>query len=356
MKPRSLVPRLFPWRDAWRIPGALLSFGFYAGSRWLVRILADRHVRKNGHLARHWQVLSRAFVNRPGAIAYLLTSAPRWNPHAVIATAGPLMVREACEIEVGRARESAAAWFFVFYGNPERRTTGSISSLGQSNGAAMRFFVPRAGSYNVVARYYQPRLPAFFPVIRVDGREAIPEQQVPPDANDFYRELPSRAGPFSGWLAWHVYPLLRFRHWLPSRWVERIYLPVGNPETRFQYGTIEPGERLYCRMPREKVADYLLYVTIYSLRSIPILWYHVDGPENLGPPCPGRGFYLVRLQPTTAGATPLSPREWDGLVRLYHDEAGCEQEPATGTGGCLPDARADKTEDCAQNPASLTCE
>ncbi len=297
-------------------PATLLSFCFYQLTRWVAQILAARHLRRKPEQAAGWQMFSKAFIEQPGALPFILTSGPRWNPHAVIATAGPLRIERRLEIEISTARAAAEAWFFVVYSYPDRRTIGTISCLQESEADWQLFTVPAPGQYSIVARFYNPGSSALCPKVRVDGKTTLVEASIPADANAFYSSLKSKTNCVYYCLAFHVYGLLRLQHWLPSSFVERIYLPVGNPETHFEYGAIERGEQLRLLISPRLLETHFIYVTIYSLDSLPLLWYEISEPEHMSAPCPSRGFYLVRLQPRNSRAAQLDPRERNEMVSI----------------------------------------
>jgi hypothetical protein len=283
----------------------------FRGTKWGLQRLANRHHARNPDQLRRWQLLSREFFDRPGALPMYLVTAPRWNTHAVIATFGPIEVQSEIQIKLQEAVESAESWFFIFYSYPERKTIGAISSLKQTSSNTFR--VPQPGQYLIGARYYHCKENGCFPAVEVDGCAASEKSVIPPHVNSFYEDLHRRGNIFFYCLAYHAYPMLRF-NLLPERVTERVFLPVGNPETRFKYGTIEPGQKLACHMNSERFKAYNLYVTLYSRMSLPVLSYEVDASsQGSGPPAPVQGFYLVRLQPKYATVTPLTAGEWQNL-------------------------------------------
>lgn len=283
-------------------PLALLSFAFYRAVRWVLRELASQSARRNPARSQAWQPISAELLRRRGVLPLLMTSGPRWNPHAVIATAGPLDVAHTLEIDTAAARASASQWFFVVHRYPTREIAASISSLSASSASWETCQVPAPGQYVVAARYYEPAATAQFPRMRLDGRAAVAPKEAPPETNAFYRDLCQKQNAFYYALAYYIAPMLRCRRFLGRTFVEREYLPVGNPATQFRYGVLKKGERIHCRMPSSLLRDFHLYVTIYSRQSFPILWYEVNPQADpFGPPSPAAGYYLIRLQPRRPG-------------------------------------------------------
>lgn len=295
-----MATQRIPWAAIYRLPLALASYGLFRITKWILQRLANRYHSRNPALLRKWQLLSKEFFSKPGALPMYLVTAPRWNTHAVIGTLGPIEAQAEIAIELQAARDSAESWFFVIYSYPKRRALGAISSL-QPNCSGI-FRVPKPGQYLVGARYYHCADRACFPVVQVDGLVCAQAVPVPPGVNDFYDGLHRRGNLFYYCLGYHAYPMLRYQL-LPRRWVERVFLPVGNPETDFRYGTIEPGQKLVCDMSSEQFEAYNLYVTLYSRMSLPVLSYEVHSrTRGPGPPAPVQGFYLVRLQAKSAAA------------------------------------------------------
>ena len=305
-------------RFALEAPLAIASLGVFWMARGLLRRLVNLHVRRHAKDCDVWQRLDGAYVARPGVLPVLLTNAPRWNPHAFIASAGPWEVQRSIEIHTRTARASAGSWFLVVYSFPDRKAVGSVSCLNSSGADWEAFTVPHPGRYLIGARLYQPSAEALFPALRVDGAERVQPRLAPPGMNEFYSGLMARRRAFYYCLSSHVYAMLRYRRLLPRSLVERVFLPVGNPETRFHYGTIQKGECLCFRFNPALLDSYDLYVTIYSRHSLPVVWYRVlDPADSLAPPSPAAGYYLVRVQQRRANAPPLTSVEWDQLVAVH---------------------------------------
>lgn len=314
------------------LPLSLSSWVFYRICRRLLRLATERFVRRNPAVRESWQPLSEAFLDRPGALPVMMTTGPRWNPHAFIGTVGPLEIQAEFEIDIAVAARSAREWFFVVYRAPGRETVGALSVLdGRSHGPAS-FKVPGPGRYAIAARYYHPSPRSVLPAIRVDGRDRVAATELDPELNGFYRNLGARSGLLYGCLAWYVYPMLRCSGWLPTRWVEREFLPVGNPETEFRYGWIRRGERLKFNPGNGIGENHDIYMTYYSRNSFPVAFSQLPTTGDMvAPPAPCTGFYLVRIQPTLRTASnPRSSGQIDVRVtRISADEPSAT--PASGS-------------------------
>lgn len=279
-----------------QLPLALGSWVFHKLARALARFAAPRLQSAGSASASIWKVYSAELFARPGVFPILLINAPRWNPHALLAMAGPLRVERELSFELEPVRRSAAAWSAVVYAYPGARTVAHVgSATGPLEGDRHTFALP-PGKYALSLRYYDwTRIPSL-PAVTVDGGPAVVEgRSVDPETNTFYRDLVKRRGLSSRCLHFYVYPMLRLAGWLPAGWVERQYLPVGNPETTFRYGVVEPGERLAFRLSARLLATHYAFVCRYSRDSLPLDWQRLEEPDVRLPPAQERGYYLVRL-------------------------------------------------------------
>jgi len=262
--------------------------------RWLLRRLTDLYARRHPDHAHQWQPFSGEFLNRPGVLPVLSTGAPRWNPHAIIGSTGPFVIKQAIGFHSAVARKSAALWTLVIYSYPHRETVGILSSF-KASGKEWDTLDVKPGTYVVGLRYYRWKEQVEFPAIQGDSQDLVPAKKVPRDINDFYNGLFERRSPFYYGLHFYVYTMLRFRNMLPSTFVERQYAPVGNPETRYLYDTIQAGDHLQFKAPPAVLRDYDIYLTIYSRHSLPALWRQISDSQECVSPV--KGFYLVRIHP-----------------------------------------------------------
>lgn len=292
-----------------QLPLAVGSWLLYRLARGVVDLIAPRLQASSRASASQWRVHSAALFARPGVFPILLVKGPRWNPHATLAMAGPFPVERRLSVELEPVRASATAWSIVIYDYPGANTVAHLGSATGAPPAAAHTFELPPGKYVVSVRYYEwnrtPRLPA----VTADDAPVLPGRDLDPDTNDFYRDLIRRRGALSRCLHFYVYPLLRLAPWLPRRWVEREYLPVGNPETSFRYGVVEPGERLVLRPSRRLLAGHGIYVCRYSRDSLPLDWRRVTDLEVRLDPARERGFYVVRLHQFDPEAPAPGPRD-----------------------------------------------
>jgi hypothetical protein len=281
---------------------AALSFLLFRLVRSALKKAKLRYISRHPESCKEWQLMNAEFVRKPLVLPLIMTGAPRWNPHALIGTVGPIAVKNTIALHAPTARASAGEWFFVIYSHPDHKTIGSLSSLTDS-GAEWEFVsVPRAGQYTIGARYYHPQVSLQFPEIRIDNASMIPSKRGSPDANAFYSELRQRENIFYRSLQYYIYAMLRCRDWFSRDFVQREFLPVGNPETEFVFGPIRAGEPLILNFDPRLFETTDIYVTIYSRCSFPIAWFELTA-SSLREPCIAQeaGFYLMRMQKKKLG-------------------------------------------------------
>ncbi len=287
----------------WEVPLGLASFAFNKGVRGLLRRLANRHYSRREGEARSWRAMSAETLRKRIALPLVMTSAPRWNTHAVVATAGPIPVRESLEVDAAAAGRSARTWVVVVYTFPAFRTVARVDAKGPG---PVRL---GPGRYWLGLRYYHWSADLELPAVSADGTPAVPALPLSPDVNDFYDDLRDRGGWFYLGLHYYVYVLLRWRDWLPRSFVEREFLPVGNPDTGFRYGALGRGEALSLELRPELLDAADVYLTLYNRASFPVFWGPVATTEYVTAPCAKPCSYLLRVQKKPEGAAEV-PEEW----------------------------------------------
>jgi hypothetical protein len=281
---------------------ALFSFAFFKCARSVFGSMLSAHLKKHPAQAKQWRLLSGESLKMPIALPVVMTTAPRWNPHALIATLGPLPVKQDIRIHVDAADRSANAWTIVLYSMPDRDTVTSVGSIDGPAPGGWRTIPLKPGLYGLAVRYYGWKSEIELPKIDVDGSSVVQAQPHASASNDFYKEIKDRRGIFYSCLHYYVYPMLKYRHWLPPDFVERQYLPVGNPETEFFYGILRAGERLRMETDVAVLRSFAVYLTIYNRASFPIVWYAVIDAVHTTSPVLQKASYLVRIHKSDNGA------------------------------------------------------
>lgn len=292
-------------RLAWQVPLAIGSYLFFKVTRFILRRLATLHFAVLRRDAKCWQIFSEEFLGRPLVLPAVMVEGPRWNTHALIVRAGPLKVERSIEIHLPTAFRSASSWTVVVYRFPGHRTVESIGSVDVSPDDEWCSLAVEPGRYALVLRYYDWNAAAALPEVRVDGRAALASIPVPADANEFYHRLRQRRNLFYRMLHYYVYVLLEHGDRLPHRLVEKEYLPVGNPQTRFAYGIVPRGRRLVVAADSTLLAAGDIYLTLYDRASFPVEWDRLVEPEHSTGPFDQDCMYLVRVifqSPPESGA------------------------------------------------------
>ncbi len=279
--------------DYAEIPLALGSFVFFRVTRLVMIGFVGLVNRARRGKANGWRVISADFIAKPLALPVFMTKAPRWNPHAVIATAGPLVVKSSITMDAAQANASAKTWGLSLQpmgrGREER-----ISSAGATDAPLKTLKLP-PGNYMVVMRYYGPGKQASLPAIRVDDHDQVGAQMLEPDNNRFYGSLSQRSNWLYAWLGFYVYTMLRFVDWLPGSFVSKQYLPAGDPETRYEFGAVRRGTAQRISVRPGTLSDYAIYFTRYNRASFPVLSKEIDTPDCTIGGAKEDGFYLIRM-------------------------------------------------------------
>jgi hypothetical protein len=164
-----------------------------------------------------------------------------------------------------------------------------------------------------VLRYYAwsatPRLPEML----IDNKQWIPERAVSAHENDYLQGLRQKNGIVYACLHYYVLEMLRLRQYLPASFVRREYLPVGNPETIFNYGDLRRGQCLEITSDRGLPEGQRLYLTIYNRSSFPVFWTEVRSLPYRTLPVEEAGSYLWRLHAMQARA---ALPEWPTHLRV----------------------------------------
>ena len=113
-------------------------------------------------------------------------------------------------------------------------------------------------------------------------------------------------------LHYYVWTMLLYRNFLPARTVERHYLPLGNPDTEFFFGTVRAAEALRIVLKPKVLTSYEVYLTFYSRASFPVSWQALLHEENVTQPVDRPCSYLVRVRKSRPSVD-LFDRSWIGI-------------------------------------------
>ncbi|NEP08926.1 MAG: hypothetical protein F6K14_01475 [Symploca sp. SIO2C1] len=243
-----------------------------------------------------WQLICAEFFAKPIKLLWAMTRA-RWNLHAIVAIVGSIEVKESLSIDIASAQKSAKSWTIVVYTPPSFNTITSISSLTISEETQWQSLQLKPGKYLLGLRYYHWSEQVEFPAIKADGVKVVEAKTInaPKDINKFYYDLIKRKNFIHVCLNYYVFNLLRFKQWLPQKFVEKVFLPVPNPETKFYFGALKAGEILQFKLDSLLFNNYDVYFSLYSRECFALEWYPITEQEKSTSPSPGKCLYVVRI-------------------------------------------------------------
>lgn len=282
----------------WEIPLGIFSFLFSRGLRWALTNLGRYYNPLNKQEKPDWQTVSAPFLAKPIKLLWAMSRA-RWNLHALIGLAGPFTVAQSLSLHVDTIARSAPTWTAVFYTLGDYKTHASLSSLTVSDAQPWATVALPPGRYLVGLRHYHWSDPVTLPAIQVDGQQSLAETTIaaPPDANQFYRDLIQRQGLVHRCLNGYVYPLLRYRQWLPPQFVRNVFLPVPNPETQFYYGALARGEQLQIQLVAGLLTTHEVFFSLYNRFCFPVDWYPLTQESHRTVARDRKTVFIIRVHP-----------------------------------------------------------
>jgi hypothetical protein len=304
----------------WEVPLAVLSWLFSVLARLVSRglIVGDAIMHRGQPL--RWQLLSAEAIRKPLRLPVVMTIAPRWNPHAVIATIGPLRARHSIGVDARAVADPVGTWTIVAYRFPLNRIVGSLSSRDVRSDDRALILGVEPGTYTLALRYYHSSSKTELPAVVADNIVVAPTERVPDDLNDrLYQDLPARMSWFYQALHYYVYTMLRLRRYLPRAFIDRELLPVGNPETYFSYGHLPAGRLLHVRVTELLLTSHDVYLTIYGRDSFPLHWQQIVAAEHTSDSFDRDAFYVVRVH---RNASTKPPHPCDVCITVRQSRPG----------------------------------
>lgn len=282
----------------------LLIFPFsYAANRFarfwfrlcyrLKFVFSKRQINESSYA---WQTINEIVSQKPRLISYLALAAPRWNPHAIIASCGPMRIQNSVAIDISELNRSCAKWYLIVYNAPGGQTVSATSST--NDGMAERKLEVSPGIYTVTLRVYEPQEKMSFPSLSIDdGMRQVEKRHIRcaelPSLEDNVFNLQSG---FYRFVHSYMYTMLRYRSWFPKKWIEREYLPVGNPETHFRYGAFDSEQAVSIDFDESSRSGMLVYLTCYNRSSFPVFSTKLEEKNGIVTPrFTEAGFYLLRV-------------------------------------------------------------
>lgn len=286
-----------------------LSLGLFMAGRGLLRAALSCKLWREAKSGRRptWQGYGELLSQRPLFFHYVMFQAPRWNDHAVIGVLPAFRVERAIHIDIAAVRRSAATWTVVVYAKASGpRTVAAIGPEQDTDAEGrVRLDLP-PGAYHLGVRYYGCREHAVWPALWIDDQAAIAARPLGQEALIYQRYLDSLRGRcplFYQWVHHHLFVALAQGD-VSAPVLDRLVLPVGNPETVFRYGLLPSGLSLRVRQDPALQAQGLVFLTVLNRASLPLYGCQVveavfDAPRFAEPV-----LYLVRIQPWAGSALP----------------------------------------------------
>lgn len=278
----------------WQIPLSISSFIFYHFWRYLFKRIYYFYFLIYKEECEKWRPFNEELLSEFGALPMLMTSAPRWNPHAIIARIGPLAVEEFLQIHTGIIQSCAKACSIVIYGFPRHRTITYLGTSSKNEMGEWETINLKSGKYEVGIRYYDTTETIVLPQIKIDGKKSIPQIEAKV-SNEFYKSLIKRNNIFYKFLHYYMYHLIEYKKWFPKRFVESEFLPMGNPETKFYYGIFRKGQSLGLKIKYDLLKEYTVGLALLVRESFPVEWYNIKDEEKTISNIPYDGFYVIRI-------------------------------------------------------------
>jgi Family of unknown function (DUF6208) len=238
------------------------------------------------------------------ALPYIMVTGPRWNPHALISRVGPFQLENSLRIKVDTAHQSAHMWTLIINRAADLHPLAVIDASAVAREEVWYERTLPPGRYVAVLRYYEWTATPRLPEMTIDNKRLIPEREVSPHENAYVSGLRNKDGIFYAGLHYYVLEMLRLRRYLPASFVRREYLPIGNPETAFDYGDLRRGQCLEISSSHGIPEGHRLYLTIYNRSSFPVSWSEVRSLPYRTLPITTNGSYLWRLHAVNTRETP----------------------------------------------------
>lgn len=288
---------------------AACSYLFHELMRGMVQllllVLALSSKRKRTPQLERWRSYSED-CGKPGFLPVASVIGPRWNCHAMVAGLGPVDVQETIACPVHELSARADSWSLVVY--DQRMRTVAWTGSCRLPGEHASFALP-AGRYSLSLRFYAESDAMLVPDVLVDGRSLACGRVIEGEATRYAAVLESvrgRQGWFYRALHYYVFHFLKYPRARRDAWLRQQFLPVGNPDTEWSYGSLAAGERLAIASDPAEQAHVSVYVAFYNWASFPEFWCRVGELEWLSPRFDDDVAYAVRRIRRSAVSEPSS--------------------------------------------------
>jgi hypothetical protein len=221
-----------------------------------------------------WKTMSDD-LDRHGRFHIISVLAPRWNCHALLARISPIWIDKSLTLELSGFGSPAYSWSLVLYDDSLKMKEWIGSTTNEKETVTWR--LPPA-IYSLSLRYYTDSDDIEVPTVVIDGSIRVVGGTIRAEATRYRRHLEAirnRSGSIFRLLQFHVfYDLSRMEKCADL--LRRQFLPMGNPDTEWNYGHLAIGERLKINSSYAHQRAYKVYVCFYNWASFPVDWYTVD--------------------------------------------------------------------------------
>jgi len=252
---------------------------------------SETQSKSNSDIA--WHSLSRWLTKGKSNLLAMMMMGPRWNCNATLAISDMFYVENEIDIDIQTANSSAKFWTAVVYDMNFKTIAYLGNDKDNMNDTNMTLALP-TGHYFIAIRYYETSIESEFPRVNIDANAAIDAVTTKEERVEYEKYLEGLSNYRSFlFLAmhYHAYAFLKNRQSLRADWVNQVYLPVGNPETKFTYGTVKKGQKI--QVASVEYPQKRTYISVYNKASLPVYWGELfEGQET--PAIPVSGTYAIR--------------------------------------------------------------
>jgi hypothetical protein len=286
-------------RDVSMAPLALSSFVLNRGLRSLL-LLARAARKPPAKRAAAWVTGTQMIAGNPLGFFLPYMIGPRWNCHALTASVGPLDVKKSLAIDPAPLAK-AASWTLTVHDERFR----VVATVSASRLDALRTIDVPPGSYTLFLRYYAADGALMTPVVFVDGELRLAGGALDGERSrngELLAAIKDKDSLAYRLLQYHAFYAVKRQGRLPRAWVQSAFLPAGNPDTQFVFGSLRRGQRLKVGARPALREAALVFACIYNESSFPMAWTEItEEMTDLGPVARD-GAYLVRIVSRRGGA------------------------------------------------------
>jgi hypothetical protein len=220
-------------------------------------------------------------LEKHGGFHIVSVLAPRWNCHALLARLSPIWIDRSLTLELAGFGSQADSWSLVLY-DVSLKMQQWVGSATISEKTVTWHLLPAA--YSLSLRYYTDSDDIEVPTVVIDGSVRVVGGKIAGEATRYKRHLETirnRSGPISRLLHYYVFYGLSRKEKCAAL-LRRQFLPMGNPDTEWNYGHLAVGERLRIHSNHAHQQAYNTYVCYYNWASFPVEWHRIEGLEWCG--------------------------------------------------------------------------